>query len=528
MPLIATLLNFGLCAATTVMLLRVWYLWKPEHLDVGPLVEPLSTEAAAVFLFDGHELVDANAAARHLLWHKDRLDPPWDRLMWLLSRQFSNFRDPLNGTLRSGRFSSQLAEDPSYLVVEIWDTMVRLTLHDLGANVPPIHPLALDAIEEEIQSLRRITEEAPQLMWIEAKNGEISWVNRAYLTLAEQVTSGSEGAAQNWPPVTLFPTLADDEPTPHLRRLSVQVSPETEPKWFDVSSHPHATETLHFAVDAGAVVAAESQGKLFVQTLTKTFANLSTGIAVFDRRRELVMFNPALMDLTGLAPGFLSSRPPIRAVLDQLRDLNMIPVPKDYASWRDQMVALEAAAESGNYRENWTLPGGQTYLVTGRPHPDGAVALMVEDISEDVSLKRRFRSKIETAQSVIDTIQDAIVVFSPTGRIVTKNASYLASWGDLTDSTSDARVADEVARWRSLTTPSPTWDRLIELVQGTAPRTPFQAKIPISGCSPIEVTASCLKGGMTMIRLCGTRVANQERDVYEAPDDEDGSKVRYA
>ncbi|MDG1118752.1 MAG: PAS-domain containing protein [Flavimaricola sp.] len=528
MPLLATLLNLGLCAATAIMLVRVWYLWKPENLGGGLPAKPLSAEAAAVFLFDNRELVDANASARHLLWHKDKLDPPWDRLMWLLSRRFSDFRDPANGTLRSGRFSSSLAEGPSHLMVEVWDTMVRLTLHDLGSNVMPVHPLALDAIEDEIQILRRITEEAPQLMWIEAETGEISWVNRAYLALAGQVRSGAEDAAHNWPPVALFPALADHQSTPQVRRLSVYNPTEAEPKWFDVSSLPHGTETLHFAVDAGATVAAESHGRLFVQTLTKTFANLSTGIAVFDRGRDLVMFNPALIDLTGLPPGFLSSRPPIRAVLDQLRDLNMIPVPKDYASWRDQMVALEAAAESGNYRENWTLPGGQTYLVTGRPHPDGAVALMFEDISEEVSLKRRFRSEIETAQGIIDTIQDAIVVFSPTGRMVTKNASYLATWGGLADGMNDARITDEVARWRGLSTPSPAWDMLVELVQGTSPRAQFRAKIPKPGCPPIQVTATPLEGGMTMIRLCNPVDADQEGEAHMAPDDQADTKVRYA
>lgn len=528
MPLLATLLNFGLCAATAIMLVRVWYLWRPEHLHVRPPAKPHSAEAAAVFLFDSRELVDANAAARHLLWHKDKLDSPWDRLMWLLSRRFSDFRDPANGSLRSGRFSSNLAEDPSHLVVEAWDTMVRLTLYDFEASVPPVHPLALDAIEDEILVLRRITEEAPQLMWIEAANGEISWVNRAYLTLAGQMRSGSEDSAQNWPPVTLFPTLADHPSTPQVRRLSVHIPPEIEPRWFDISSHPHGTEILHFAVDAGAAVAAESQGRLFVQTLTKTFANLSTGIAVFDRRRELVMFNPALIDLTSLPPAFLSARPPIRAVLDQLRDLNMIPVPKDYASWRDQMVALEAAAESGSYRENWTLPGGQTYLVTGRPHPDGAVALMFEDISEDVSLKRRFRSRIETAQGVIDTIQDAIVVFSPTGRMVTRNASYLATWGGLADGMDDARVTDEVARWRSMSTYSTAWDRLVELVQGASPRAQFRAEIPMPGCPAIQVTATPLEGGMTMIRLCNPGAADKKEEADMAPDSQVNTKVRYA
>ena len=62
----------------------------------------------------------------------------------------------------------------------------------------------------------------------------------------------------------------------------------------------------------------------------------------------------------------------------------MMPEPKDYRSWRQQMSDLEAAAQNGTYEETWALPTGQTYRVTGRPHPDGAVALLFEDISAEV------------------------------------------------------------------------------------------------------------------------------------------------
>jgi len=47
----------------------------------------------------------------------------------------------------------------------------------------------------------------------------------------------------------------------------------------------------------------------FVQTLTKTFAQLSIGLAIFNRERQLVLFNPALIDLTALPADFLTGRP---------------------------------------------------------------------------------------------------------------------------------------------------------------------------------------------------------------------------
>ena len=83
---------------------------------------------------------------------------------------------------------------------------------------------------------------------------------------------------------------------------------------------------------------AERQARVFVQTLSKTFAQLSTGLAIFDRSRKLVMFNPALMDLTKLSAAFLSGQPDLNAFLDRLRDSGVLPEPKNYASWREEVA----------------------------------------------------------------------------------------------------------------------------------------------------------------------------------------------
>ena len=95
---------------------------------------------------------------------------------------------------------------------------------------------------------------------------------------------------------------------------------------------------------ADTAVHAEAALRSFIQTLSQTFAHLKIDFAIFDRRRQLVLFNPALGDLTGLAPEFLSSRPTLFSLLDALRERRMIPEPRDYKHWRREMLELEAAA----------------------------------------------------------------------------------------------------------------------------------------------------------------------------------------
>ena len=66
---------------------------------------------------------------------------------------------------------------------------------------------------------------------------------------------------------------------------------------------------MMFALPADAAVRAERSLREFVQTLTKTFADLPIGLAIFDQSRKLQLFNPSLIDLTRLPTGFLTARP---------------------------------------------------------------------------------------------------------------------------------------------------------------------------------------------------------------------------
>ena len=158
--------------------------------------------------------------------------------------------------------------------------------------------------------------------------------------------------------------------------------------------------------------------------MSKTFADLTTGLVVFDRAKMLAVFNPALTDLTGLPPEFLSARPSLFGFFDALRDRMVMPEPKNYASWRSQITDMVKSAAGGLYHEVWTLPSGQTYRVTGRPHPDGAVAFLFEDISLEVSTTRRHRLQMDLRQSVIDRLQEGIAVLAQDGHLLFCNSAF--------------------------------------------------------------------------------------------------------
>ena len=187
------------------------------------------------------------------------------------------------------------------------------------------------------------------------------------------------------------------------------------------------------------------------------------------------------------------------SVLDAMRDRNMIPEPKDYRGWRRQLVELEKAAASGLYEETWSLPGGQTYRVIGRPHPNGAIALMIEDISGEMIRTRRFRADLELGQAVIDHIDEAIAVFSEGGQLVMSNAAYINLWGvDPSGSLDDASLRSLCAIWRVQSAPSPVWNDLEDFASNQGDRAAWRAEARLLDGRLIDCRFAPLAGGATL------------------------------
>ncbi len=332
---------------------------------------------------------------------------------------------------------------------------------DAGAGRKIIDGAVLQKLRDETEELRQAIDLGCAIMWRQAENGQILWVNAAYFTLLDRVLG--DRSSVSWPVPDLFAD-AFDPPLEHgsVRRCRMDLAERSDPIWFEVSAHRQADGSrICAALPIDRLIAAETAHRNFVQTLSQTFAHLPVGLAVFNRRRELILFNPALVTQSTLRVEFLSGRPKLESFLDALRDQQRMPEPKNYRSWRDEIARLERGAEDGSYQEVWTLPSGQTFRVIGRPHPDGAVAFMFEDITAEVSLTQKFRGDLGVYQSVLDGIPGALAVFSNAGVMVFANSGYETLWGDGGGRSAVGQtVAEATDYWMSCSEPTDAWSEI--------------------------------------------------------------------
>lgn len=346
-------------------------------------------------------------------------------------------------------------------------------------------------------------------IWFLAQLILSSVIGAALIALLLQLRAGGAGNA-SLDAVALPVWSTDGEGTVTIRnaaclRLGNVTLPkgpgraELDGQWFDVVAQPDAEGQVFTAIPLEGAIRAEAALRDFRTTMSDTFAQLDTGLGLFDAMGRLQMFNPAMADMTGLQVEFLIRRPGFGAVLDALRGKGMLPEPKDWLAWRRMMVELPMSLTAQAHEEVWGLPGGVTYRATLRPQAKGSFALLLEDISTEMLRSRRYRADMELAQSVIDTLEEGIAVFAESGQLVLSNAAYAELWGhDPGTLIGEGSIAKIAAHWREVSAPDPLWKWIEEYVETNGDREPWQAEARLLDGRLIACRLAPIWNGATM------------------------------
>ena len=359
---------------------------------------------------------------------------------------------------------------------------------------------ALERAEAEAALLRGLADRAPILAWTTGADGQVDWANQPY---RDRFAAGEPAAADSRGPGAFAHVIEEVPLTARgefvRRRVAVPGAGGGDPEWYEVSesSRPEGG-ALGFALPADDLVTAEATLRRFIETLTETFAHLPIGLAVFDKNRRLGLFNPALTDLVKIDAVWLAGRPSLRDFLERLRETRQMPDQKDFTSWRRKLSELEEGAREGTYEENWVLPSGKVFRVTGRPHPQGAVAFLFEDISTAIQLERRYRSELELSQATLDRVSEAVAVFDASGESVFVNSTFRDLW-ELGAEAPGLDVAGMARHCAARSAPTPVWTRLTEFATGAEARASFAERVSLADGRALHLLVAPLPDAATLV-----------------------------
>ncbi|TPE52740.1 PAS-domain containing protein [Amaricoccus solimangrovi] len=510
--------------ATLALLLWLGPAWLAPSLRATGRAgqEAAEAEEACEFLLRGSLARPLTEAARGLI---GTLDPRSGRLSALiahLERDCPGIRADLEELMLHGtafRHHCQRRDGGAYELVG-WprDGAAHLAIRPASEDATALRGArgALERAEAEAALLRGLIDRAPLLAWTVGADGQIDWCNRPYrerfgAAEAPLAEPGGPSAFAHVP--EQVPLTARGE---FLRRRVGVAGAAGDRDWYEVSEAPRAGGGwIGFALAADDLVMAEAALRRFIETLTETFAHLPIGLAVFDRNRRLGLFNPALTDLVRIDAVWLAGRPSLRDFLERLRETRQMPDQKDFTSWRRKLSELEEGAREGTYEENWVLPSGKIFRVTGRPHPQGALAFLFEDISTAIQIERRYRSELELGQATLDRISEAVAVFDAAGELVFVNAAFRAIWDpEGAEEPRGLGVAEMARRCAGRSAPSDLWTRLTDFATGAETRASFTGRVALLDGRGFDVLVAPLPDAASLV-VFRDRGAERGRDARE-------------
>jgi len=249
-----------------------------------------------------------------------------------------------------------------------------------------------------------------------------------------------------------------------------------------------ASASIRYGVDVAPQREAEAKLQQFIGTLSQIFAQLPTGLAIFDAQDQLTSFNPSFTDMMSLDVVWLAGRPGLREVFAALRDQKIAPAQKSVMEWRRALKTLIAQARDGRHTHHWLSGDGRNIRVTGQPHPNGAVAFLFEDLTTHVQLERKYRGQIDGLRAVLAQLSIACAIFDPAGRITQANTQG--------ENRAISTLEDLIKIGHKTTAP---WNKLREFVTGGAARANVQLDMTIAGEGAFQMGLAALPDGGTLL-----------------------------
>ena len=248
------------------------------------------------------------------------------------------------------------------------------------------------------------------------------------------------------------------------------------------------------------VAASKEALKRFTETLSTTFAHLSGGLAIFDADKSLFLFNPALSELLDLDPVWLAKRPSIADFIGMLREKRHLPEKKNFLEWRRLLTDLKDTGQQKSYDDEWVLPDGRVFRVTGRPHPRGAVAFLFEDISAHVATERQRRAEESLNQSILNGLTDAVAVVRASGMVTSTNTALHDLFGaDFCEALATCGIADLPDNNLVFSDTTGFWPKLATHVASSKRRAPWEHLLTAGGDTRTLADVSTLPDGATLV-----------------------------
>ncbi len=369
----------------------------------------------------------------------------------------------------------------------------------------------------ELDAVRALLDAVPCPVWSRDGLGQLIWLNKAYV-LAVEARDAKDAMLRG---IELLETRAREEAA--AKRAQNETyrghAAAVLAGWrcsLDIIEVPHDQASYGIAFDVSQLEGARLDLQQAMQAHARTLDQLSTAVAIFDRRKQLVFHNAAYRQLWSLDPAFLALGPSESEVLDRLRTRHMLPEQADFRGWKEAHLAGYQSLDTSE--QVWHLPDGRTLRAVINPNPQSGVTYLFDDVTAQFHLESKFNAQTRVQSETLDTLKEGVAVFGTDGRLKLANAAFVTLWRLEPDELNAKPHIDRVAALCARRAPeAEPWNTLRMAVAGLHDqRTGLEQRLTCRDGTIIDCTAAPLPDGATLLTFTDTTASvNVERALTE-------------
>jgi signal transduction histidine kinase len=369
----------------------------------------------------------------------------------------------------------------------------------------------------ELEALRGLLDAIVDPVWLRAADSKLLWVNAAYVRAVEAKDQADTILRRiELLERTTRDAAAEARGNAAIWRGRAPAVAAGQRRLLDIIDVPVSMGSVGMATDVSEIETMRANLDRQMQAHARTLDQLSTAVAIFDRRKRLVFHNAAYRQLWSLDPTFVDQHPTDSEILDRLRVAGLLPEQADFRGWKENLFGAYQAIETGEHI--WYLPDGRTLRVVINPNPQGGVTYLFDDVSERFHLESQFNALTRVQSETLDSLKEGVGVFGTDGRLKFFNPAF----ADLLNV--DAHLLNEkphIDRLAGLCTlfgeRESFFDEIRSMVVGLSDqRTGLEGRIACRDGAVLDCTAQPLPDGSTLLTFTDTTASvNVERALKE-------------
>ena len=294
-----------------------------------------------------------------------------------------------------------------------------------------------ESAQSDFTALIGLIEAAPMPMWFRDSDMRLRLVNKAYVEAvgAESLVSVVENQIEllepeggRSPADIAREVLESQNESQRIDAVTI----DGERRSVRVSDLPLGEDGVAgYAFDIEEQEQVKREFRAFRDAQRAMLDQLSVGVAQFNSKEQLAFANRPFRRQFGLSPGVVESGMAFDRFLSDAREQGSTPEFRDFPEWRAEHRAWFDTPDAKE--ENWPLPGGTHLRVVAQPMPDGGLVMIAEDRTEQLALSATRDTLLRTRTATLDSLFEALAIFSPDGSVQLWNRSFAGTWGLDTD-----------------------------------------------------------------------------------------------